>query len=300
MLHAATGPGSQAEGRGVAGRAPGRVQGAMPWRWPSQAGSIEEREGIQQRECPFVSEQRARLALMRQLFVAGLSTSSGLVDSLTWLLQIKQAGTRDAYDSTLKAPLNPPTVAIIPPPPPSPLFPPVSQASQGSSDRRKSASGLFQVSQIRDGGDFHLPYSVSFIPWALISFWRCTVTWFLLKNEWTGFACLCGTDVVCWCKCFNNCNPSLYVYRAQYSSSVFVVAENTYFPSPHKYHAQAVNRFGRADFVWWWIKWFWYLNTGQYAFVFYSHCSPNNLPLFAALDRHLIAVLSVTAQQRPS
>ncbi len=137
---------------------------------------------------------------MRQLFVAGLSTSSGLVDSLTWLLQIKQAGTRDAYDSTLKAPLNPPTAAIIPPPPPSPLFPPVSQASQGSSDRRKSASGLFQVSQIRDGGDFHFPYSVSFIPWALISFWLCTVTWFLLKNEWTGFACSCGTDVACWYK----------------------------------------------------------------------------------------------------
>lgn len=124
---------------------------------------------------------------MRQLFVAGLSTSSGLVDSLTWLLQIKQAGTRDAYDSTLKAPLNPPTAAIIPPPPPSPLFPPVSQASQGSSDRRKSASGLFQVSQIREGGDFHFPFSVSFIPWALISFSLCTVTWFLLKNEKTRF-----------------------------------------------------------------------------------------------------------------
>lgn len=137
----------------------------MPWRWLEQAGSIEERKGIQLRECPFVSEQRARLALMRQLFVAGLSTSSGLVDSLTWLLQIKQAGTRDAYDSTLKAPLNPPTTGSIPPL----LFPPVSQASQGSSDRRKSASGLFQVSQIRDGGDFHFPYSVSFIPWDLIS-----------------------------------------------------------------------------------------------------------------------------------
>lgn len=40
-------PASQAEGRGVAGQAPGRVQGAMPWRWPSQAGSIEERKGIQ-------------------------------------------------------------------------------------------------------------------------------------------------------------------------------------------------------------------------------------------------------------
>ncbi|KAM7390514.1 hypothetical protein PAMA_008596 [Pampus argenteus] len=36
-----------AEGRGVAGQVPGRVQGAMPWRWPSQAGSIEERKGIQ-------------------------------------------------------------------------------------------------------------------------------------------------------------------------------------------------------------------------------------------------------------
>lgn len=107
---------------------------------------------------------------MRQLFVAGLSTSSGLVDSLTWLLQIKQAGTRDAYDSTLKAPLNPPTTAIIPPPPLYPLFPPVSQASQGSSDRRKSASGLFQVSQIRDGGDFLFPYSPAFLPWALIRF----------------------------------------------------------------------------------------------------------------------------------
>lgn len=76
-------PASQAEGCGVAGQAPGRVQGVLPWRWPSQAGSIEERKGIQERECPFVSEQRARLALMRQLFVAGLSTSSGLVHSLT-------------------------------------------------------------------------------------------------------------------------------------------------------------------------------------------------------------------------
>jgi len=76
-------PAYQTEGRGVAGQGPGRVQGAMPWSWPSRAGSIEERKGIQERECPFVSERRARLALMRQLFVAGLSTSSGLVDSLT-------------------------------------------------------------------------------------------------------------------------------------------------------------------------------------------------------------------------
>lgn len=71
----------------MAGLAPGRVQGGwpLPWRWHWRAGSssIVEREGIQQRECAFVSEQRARLALMRQLFVAGLSTSSGLVDSLT-------------------------------------------------------------------------------------------------------------------------------------------------------------------------------------------------------------------------
>lgn len=57
--------------------------GALPWRWPSRAGSIEECEGIQRRECAFVCEPCARLALMRQLFVAGLSTSSGLVDSLT-------------------------------------------------------------------------------------------------------------------------------------------------------------------------------------------------------------------------
>lgn len=83
LLQQPVSPASQAEGRGAAGRAPGHVQGAMPWRWPSQAGSIEERKGIQYRECPFVSEQHARLALMRQLFVAGLSTSSGLVDSLT-------------------------------------------------------------------------------------------------------------------------------------------------------------------------------------------------------------------------
>lgn len=48
-----------------------------------QVGSNKERKGIQWRECRFVSEQHARLALMRQLFVAGLSTSSGLVDSLT-------------------------------------------------------------------------------------------------------------------------------------------------------------------------------------------------------------------------
>lgn len=116
--HSPASPASLAEGRGVAGWRPGRVQGALPRRWPSQAGSIEEGEGIQQPECPFVSEQCARLALMRQLFVAGLSTSSGLVDSLTWLLQIKQAGTRDAYDSTLKAPAESPS-----PPPPSSLLP---------------------------------------------------------------------------------------------------------------------------------------------------------------------------------
>lgn len=150
---------------------------------------------------------------MRQLFVAGLSTSSGLVDSLTWLLQIKQAGTRDAYDSTLKAPLNPPTTAIIPPPPPSPLFPPVSQASQGSSDRRKSASGLFQVSQIRDGGDFHLLslfcllHTLSFNQFLAL---YCNLV-FVLKNEWTEFACFRLTDAVCWCKCFNKCDPSSYV-----------------------------------------------------------------------------------------
>ncbi|MEQ2178452.1 hypothetical protein GOODEAATRI_014090 [Goodea atripinnis] len=75
---------SQPQGCGVAGQVPESMQeGSMPWRWPSQAGSIEERKGIQWRECRFVSEQNARLALMRQLFVAGLSTSSGLVDSLT-------------------------------------------------------------------------------------------------------------------------------------------------------------------------------------------------------------------------
>lgn len=73
-----------AQGHGVAGQVPERVQGwggLMPW--PSEAGSIEEHKGIQWRECPFVSEQHARLALMRRLFVVGLSTSSGLVDSLT-------------------------------------------------------------------------------------------------------------------------------------------------------------------------------------------------------------------------
>lgn len=46
MLRAAC-PVGQAEGRGVAGRAPGRVQGALPWRWHLQAGSIVERKGIQ-------------------------------------------------------------------------------------------------------------------------------------------------------------------------------------------------------------------------------------------------------------
>lgn len=55
----------------------------MPWCWPLQAGRIEDHKGVQWRECRFVSEQHARLALMRQLFVVGLSTSSGLVDSLT-------------------------------------------------------------------------------------------------------------------------------------------------------------------------------------------------------------------------
>lgn len=204
MPHAAC-PVGQAEGRGVTGWAPGRVQGTLPWRWHLQAGSIVERKGIQKLECPFVSEQRARLALMRQLFVAGLSTSSGLVDSLTWLLQIKQAGTRDAYDSTLKAPLNPPTTAIIPPPPLYPLFPPVSQASQGSSDRRKSASGLFQVSQIRDGGDFLFPYSPAFLPWALIRFLALDsnlIFFFFQKNEWTGFAWFWSALVFQWHKCF--------------------------------------------------------------------------------------------------
>lgn len=119
--------------------------------------------------------------------------------------------------------LNPPTTAIIPAPPPSPLFPPVSQASRGSSDRRKSASGLFQVSQIRDGGDFHFPYSVSFIPWALISFWLCTVTWFLLKNEWTACACCCGTDALGRCKWlstkrFRKCVAGSYIYLVQHFS----------------------------------------------------------------------------------
>lgn len=55
------------------------------------------------------------------------------------------------------------TSATITPPPLYPLFPAVSQASQGSSDRRKSASGLHQVSQIRDGGDFLFPYSPSLL-----------------------------------------------------------------------------------------------------------------------------------------
>lgn len=40
-------PARQAASCSVAGGSPGRVQGALPWRWPSQAGSIEEREGIQ-------------------------------------------------------------------------------------------------------------------------------------------------------------------------------------------------------------------------------------------------------------
>lgn len=227
---------------------------------------------------------------MRQLFVAGLSTSSGLVDSLTWLLQIKQAGTRDAYDSTLKAPLNPPTAAIIPPPPPSPLFPPVSQASQGSSDRRKSASGLFQVSQIRDGGDFHFPYSVSFIPWALISFWLCTVTWFLLKNEWAGFACSCGTDVVCWYKRLlkrvsTNAFPVyMFIYYnicfCRYISMKWLKLSLLWLRTHTSYCLINVTCELWIDFIRWiqlacrpcwmlhWIKCFGYLNTGQYAFVF--------------------------------
>lgn len=149
---------------------------------------------------------------MRQLFVAGLSTSSGLVDSLTWLLQIKQAGTRDAYDSTLKAPLNPPTTAIIPPPPPSPLFPPVSQASQGSSDRRKSASGLFQVSQIRDGGDFHLLslfcllHTLSFNQFLAL---YCNLV-FVLKNEWNWVRLLP----------FNRCSLLVQVFQQMWSQFI--------------------------------------------------------------------------------
>lgn len=36
------------------------------------------------------------------------------------------------------------------------------------------------------GGDFHFPYSVAFIPWALFSFWLCTCyPVFCWKNEWT-------------------------------------------------------------------------------------------------------------------
>lgn len=105
---------------------------------------------------------------------AGLSTSSGLVDSLTWLLQIKQACTRDAYDSTLKALLNPPQ-----PPRSLPLLfsVPFSQAPQAALIGQ-SASGLFQLSQIRNGGDFQRTYSTS-STWALISsVLYCTVTWF--------------------------------------------------------------------------------------------------------------------------
>lgn len=77
------GPAEQGAARvSLAGRQDVR-RGAMPRRWPSRVGSIEQRGGFQRGECPFVCEPCARLALMRQLFVAGLSTSSGLVDSLT-------------------------------------------------------------------------------------------------------------------------------------------------------------------------------------------------------------------------
>lgn len=85
----------------------------------------------------------------------------------------------------------------IPPPPPPPpqssfhlltLFfslQSLSQVSQGSSDRRKPATGLFQVSQIKIGWgcDFQFLYSVSFIPWALIRFLalRCNL---VFVEEW--------------------------------------------------------------------------------------------------------------------
>ncbi|KAK2886471.1 hypothetical protein Q8A73_020417 [Channa argus] len=80
---------------------------------------------------------------------------AGRQDVCRWLYAMVlafQAGTRDAYDSTLKAPTESPSAATIPPPPTSLLFPVVSQASQGSSDRRKSASGLFQCSDGRSNG----------------------------------------------------------------------------------------------------------------------------------------------------
>lgn len=71
----------------MAGQEPGRVQGggggACHGVGPGGLAALRSVKAFRERECPFVSEQRARLALMRQLFVAGLSTSSGLVDSLT-------------------------------------------------------------------------------------------------------------------------------------------------------------------------------------------------------------------------